>query len=294
MLEQERVNSQRRERVDRKNYRRTDFGSASVVAYMMLFYNVSNEVVKVYAIVETIEGRNPVIEALKAGRPISKVLLDRNSKSNRVIAEILHLSRARGVSVEYVEARTIDRQSSTGASQGVIAYAMAKEYVNLGDLIAISKERNEPSLYVILDGIEDPQNLGAILRTAEATGVHGVIVRSRRAVGLTPAVAKASAGAIEYVPVAQVANIPHAIETLKKNNVWVIGIDMAGELDYSKVDFKLPTAIVIGSEGKGLSVLARSRCDLVAAIPMTGKISSLNASIAAAVVIYEAFRQRSK
>ncbi len=243
---------------------------------------------------DIIEGRNPVVEALKSGRPISRILLAKNIRRHGTIAEILHLSRARGIPVEYVERYTLDKQSSTLANQGVIAYAAAKEYVDLDDLFTISKERNEPPLYFVLDGIEDPHNLGAILRTGEATGVHGVIVRSRRAVGLTPAVVKASAGAVEYMPVARVANISQAVETLKKNNVWVIGIDMAGELDYSKVDFKLPSAIVIGSEGKGLSALVRKRCDLTAFIPMKGKITSLNASVAAAVVMYEAFRQRSR
>jgi len=243
---------------------------------------------------EIIEGRNPVIEALKAGRPIDRILLGKNMKSHGTVAEILRFSRARGIPLEYVERHVIDRQSSTSANQGVIAYAAAKEYVSLDDLITISKERNEPPLYSVLDGIEDPRNLGAILRTAEATGVHGVVVRSRRAVGLTPAVVKASAGAVEYVPVARVANISQALETLKKNNIWVIGIDMAGKLEYSKVDFKLPTAIVIGGEGKGLSVLVRKKCDSVAYIPMKGKITSLNASVAAAVVMYEAFKQRSK
>lgn len=243
---------------------------------------------------DILEGRNPVIEALKAGRPINKILLDRNIQRHGTVAEILHLSRAKGIPVEYVEKDIIDEHSSTRASQGIIAYTAAKEYVNLDDLLAISKGKNEPPLYCILDGIEDPQNLGAILRTAEATGVHGVIVRSRRAVGLTPAVAKASAGAVEYLPVARIANISQAIATLQKNNIWVIGIDMAGELDYSKMNFKLPTAIVIGSEGKGLSALVRKRCDALAFIPMQGKLTSLNASVAAAVVMYEAFRQRAK
>jgi len=243
---------------------------------------------------QIIEGRNPVIEALKAGRPISKILLCRDIKSHGTVTEILRLAKARAIPVEYLERHIIDRQSSTGASQGVIAYAAAKKYVNLDDLLAISRERNEPPLYCILDGIEDPYNLGAILRTAEATGVHGVVVRARRAAGLTPAVAKASAGAVEYVPVARVANIPQALETLKKNDVWVLGIDMNGKSDYRKVDFRLPTAIVIGSEGKGLSALVKKRCDSISFIPMKGRITSLNASVAAAIVMYEAFKQRSR
>ncbi|MDD5038282.1 MAG: 23S rRNA (guanosine(2251)-2'-O)-methyltransferase RlmB [Dehalococcoidales bacterium] len=241
---------------------------------------------------EIIEGRNSVNEALKAGRPINKILLNRNIKSHSTVAEILHLSKARNIPVEYVDGYIIDRQSLAGANQGVIAYAAAKEYINLDTLITISREKGEPPLYCVLDGIEDPQNLGAILRTAEATGVHGVVIRSRRAVGLTSAVGKASAGAIEYIPVTRVVNISQAIETLKKEGVWVVGIDMVGELNYTEVNFRLPTAIVIGSEGRGLSVLVRKRCDSVAFIPMKGKITSLNAATAAAVVMYEAFKQR--
>jgi len=241
---------------------------------------------------DIIEGRNPVIEALKSGRPLNKILLARDSGKHSTVAEILYLSRSRGIPIEYVTKNIIDRLSITRAHQGVIAYVAAREYIALEDLITISKERNELPLYCILDGIEDPHNLGAIIRTAEASGVHGVVIRSRRAVGLTAAVAKASAGAVEYLPVAKVSNISQAIETLKKSNIWVIGIDPAGEIDYSKVDFHLPTAIVIGSEGKGLADLVKKRCDYLVSIPMRGRITSLNASIAAALVMYEAFRQR--
>ncbi|MCX5991046.1 MAG: 23S rRNA (guanosine(2251)-2'-O)-methyltransferase RlmB [Chloroflexi bacterium] len=243
---------------------------------------------------DTIEGRNPVIEALKSGRPINKILLAGDIGRHTAVAQILNLSQARGIPVEYVTRRVIDESSTTSAHQGVIAYAAAKEYISLEDLLTISRERNEPPLYCILDGIEDPQNLGAILRTAEASSIHGVIIRSRRAVGLTAAVAKASAGAIEYVPVARVSNISQTMVTLKRNGVWVVGIDPAGKIDYSQVDFMLPTAIVIGSEGKGLSDLVKKTCDFLASIPMLGKITSLNASIAAALVMYEALKQRSR
>jgi 23S rRNA (guanosine2251-2'-O)-methyltransferase len=243
---------------------------------------------------DIIEGRNPVIETLKSGRPINRILLARDIGRHGAIAEVLHLSQARGIPVEYVTRRVIDESSTTSAHQGVIAYAAVKEYVALENLLIISKERNEPPLYCILDGIEDPQNLGAILRTAEASGIHGVIIRSRRAVGLTAAVAKASAGAVEYVPVARVSNISQAVVTLKRSGVWVVGIDPTGKIDYSQVDFRLATAIVIGGEGKGLSDLVKKRCDSVASIPMRGKITSLNASIAAALVMYEAFKQRSQ
>lgn len=243
---------------------------------------------------DIIEGRNPVIEALKSGRPINKILLARNIGRHSAVAKILQLSQARGIPVEYVTRHAIDESSTTSAHQGVIAYAAVKEYVTLEDLLIISRERNDPPLYCILDGIEDPQNLGSILRTAEASGTHGVIIRSRRAVGLTAAVAKVSAGAVEYVPVARVSNISQAIVTLKRSNVWVVGIDPAGEIDYTHVDFRLPTATVIGSEGKGLSDLVQKRCDYLVSIPMRGKITSLNASIAAALVMYEALKQRSR
>jgi len=245
-------------------------------------------------VADIIAGRNPVIEALKSGRPLNKILLARNIRQHSTVAEILHLSQARGIPIEYVTRDVIDRLSTTAVHQGVIAYVASKKYVTLADLLAISKERNEPPLYCLLDGIEDPHNLGAIIRTADASGVHGVIVPSRRAAGLTAGVAKASAGAVEYVPVARVSNLSQPIETLKKSNVWVIGIDPAGKSDYTKVDFSLPTAIIIGSEGKGLSHLVKKRCDYLASIPMRGKITSLNASIAAALVMYEAFRQRNR
>ncbi len=242
---------------------------------------------------EVIEGKNPVLEALKYGRPIHKILLAKNIKSDATFAEILSYARNRKIPVEYTDRHDLERQSLTGAAQGVLAYAEAKGYATLDELLAIPGEKGEPALYCILDGIEDPRNLGAILRTAEAAGVHGVIVRSRRAVGLTPVVAKVSAGAIEHIPVARVANIAQVIETLKKKNIWVIGLDMAGEMDYARADFRVPVAIVIGSEGRGLSPLVRKRCDSIVFIPMKGRITSLNASVAAALVMYGAFRQRS-
>jgi len=242
---------------------------------------------------DVIEGRNPVIEALRAGRHISKILMENNIERHGTVEQILQLAKINNVQVEFIDKQSFARQSLTSVNQGVMAFAAAKKYVDLEDLLAISNYRGEPALYIVLDGIEDPHNLGAILRTAEATGVHGVVIRERRAVGLTPAVVKAAAGAVEYVPLAQVGNISQAILTLKKNNVWVTGIDMSGQVEYNKIDFRLPSAIVIGGEGQGLSDLVSKRCDYLASIPMKGKISSLNASVAAAVVMYEALRQRS-
>jgi len=240
-----------------------------------------------------VEGKNPVIELLKSGHPINKILLADSIKPGDAVAEILRLAKAKDIPVERVPRHIIDKQSTTDVNQGVMAYTAAKEYVSLDDLLAISAAKNEPPLYVILDGIEDPQNLGSILRTAYASGIHGVVIRERRAAGLTATVAKASAGAMWYMPVASVSSIAGAIETLKRNNAWVIGIDRSGEGEYTQMDFKSPVAVVIGSEGKGLSELVKKRCDLLAHIPMRGKITSLNASVAAALVMYEAFKQRS-
>jgi len=241
-----------------------------------------------------VEGKNPVIELLKSGHPANKILLADNIKPGDAVSEILRLAQAKEIPVERVTRHIIDKQSVTGANQGVIAYAAPKEYVSLNDLLAVSAEKNQPPLYVILDGIEDPQNLGSILRTAYASGVHGVIIRERRAAGLTATVAKASAGAVWYMPVASVSSIAGAIETLKKQDIWVIGIDRSGEAEYTRMDYKTPAAIAIGSEGRGLSELVRKRCDFLAHIPMRGEITSLNASVAAALVMYEAFRQRSQ
>lgn len=232
------------------------------------------------------------MEALRARRPINRILLSHNIQRHSIIAEILHLCREQGIPIEYVNDTVIQKYSLAGASQGIIALAAAKDYISLDDLLKITKNKNEPALYCILDGIEDPQNLGAILRTADATGFHGVIIRTRRAAGLTAVVAKVSAGAVEYIPVARVANIAHCLEILKIANIWTVGIDMQGDTLYSQVDYKVPTAIVVGSEGKGISELVRKRCDVLARIPMKGKIGSLNASVAGGLVMYEAFRQR--
>jgi 23S rRNA (guanosine2251-2'-O)-methyltransferase len=241
---------------------------------------------------DIIQGRNPVFEALKSGRSVNKILLARNIGRHSSIAEIIHLSRDKRIPVEFVDRRVIDEACESFNHQGVIAYASVKEYVSLDDLFDESRKRNEEPLYCILDGIEDPHNLGAILRTADASGIHGVIVRSRRAVGLTSIVEKTSAGAVEYIPVARVSNISQAIQILKQHNIWIIGVDASGKTKYTQIDYKLPTAIVIGSEGKGVSDLVRKNCDSLVSIPMRGNINSLNASVATALVTYEAFRQR--
>ena len=170
----------------------------------------------------------------------------------------------------------------------------AKEYVDLNYLLEASQQRDTLPLYIVLDGIEDPHNLGAILRTADAVGVHGVIIPQRRAVGLTAAVSRTSAGAVEYVPVARVSNVSKSISNLRKEGIWTIGVDMSGDKDYTQADYHKPVALVIGAEGKGLSRLVKERCDQIVSIPMKGHISSLNASVAAALVMYETARQRTK
>ena len=240
-----------------------------------------------------IEGRNPILEALRAGRSMNKILISNDVERHSAIAEILYLAKERKVPVEWLSPEILKTKSSTRSPQGVIAYVSAKDYLDIHDLLNISKNKGESAFYVMLDGLEDPHNLGAIIRTADASGVHGVIIPQRRAVGLTVTVAKTSAGAIEYVPVARVVNLNNAIKTLKENNIWVIGIDQDGKRSFIEIDFKLPTAIVIGGEGKGLSRLVKENCDEVVSIPMKGKISSLNASVAAAVAMYEVVRQRS-
>jgi 23S rRNA (guanosine2251-2'-O)-methyltransferase len=242
----------------------------------------------------SIEGRNPVLEALKANRPISKIYLLKSSERHSVIAEILYLAQKSDIPVDQVERPVIDRLASSANNQGVIAIAAAKEYMDIEEMLKIPPARGEAALFIILDGLEDPHNLGAILRTAEASGVQGVIIREKREVGLTPAVEKAAAGALEYVPVARVKNLTRTIEELKKHNIWVIGIDQDGDTNYNRIDYKPATAIVIGGEGKGLSDLVKKNCDFLAFIPMRGRISSLNASVAAGVIMFEVVSQRTR
>jgi 23S rRNA (guanosine2251-2'-O)-methyltransferase len=240
-----------------------------------------------------IEGRHPVLEALKGGRPINKVLLAKDAARHSVIAQILHLARQQGIPVEVVDRRVLERLSATGHTQGVLAIAAAKSYSSLDELWERSRALGQAPLYVLLDGIEDPQNLGAIIRTADAAGVHGVVIPSRRAAGLTAAVARTSAGALEYVPVARVNNLHWAMKELGERGLWMVGLDAAADRDYTQADYRQPTALVIGAEGRGLSRLTKERCDMLVRIPMWGRIASLNASVAAALVMYEAMRQRS-
>ena len=241
---------------------------------------------------DVVEGRNPVLEALRAGRPINKILIAQGVVQPAVVVEILRLAKEAGALVERVDRRAVDRLSTTGRSQGVVALVAVKTYADLDQLLEIGRIRGEPPLLILLDGIQDPHNLGAIIRTADGAGVHGVVIPGRRAAGLTASVARSSAGAVEHVPVARVGNLSNAMARLAKDNVWTVGIDPSGSSDYTEVDYRQATAIVVGAEGKGLSRLVKERCDILASVPMLGKVASLNASVAAALVMYEAMRQR--
>ena len=237
-----------------------------------------------------LEGRNPIREAIKAGRHIERLLVAQGEIQGSV-KDIVYDAKANGAIIQEVERTRLDRISITGAHQGIIAYVAVKEYVSIEDILDYAKEKGEDPFIVILDGICDPQNLGAIIRTSECAGVHGVIIPQRRASGLTPVVAKCSAGAIEYMRVARVTNISQVIEKLKKEGVWVYGASMEGK-NYSRVNMTGPCAIVIGNEGEGLSQLVKRSCDCLVSLPQLGKIDSLNASVAAGILIYDCLRQK--
>jgi 23S rRNA (guanosine2251-2'-O)-methyltransferase len=241
---------------------------------------------------DKIFGINPVIEALKSGRPVQRLLVAEQRKADRDIAEIIRLARRAGVEVRMTTREALNREAPHTVHQGVIAMASAREYATLDDILRIPSQRGQAPLFLILDGVEDPRNLGAILRTAEAAGVHGVIIPERRAAGLTETVAKTAAGALEYVPVVKVVNIVNMINELKKNGVWVAAAEAGGDLLYWNADFIRPTALVLGGEDKGVRRLVREHCDYTLSLPLMGQISSLNVSVAAGVLLYEVLRQR--
>ncbi len=241
---------------------------------------------------DKIFGVNPVTEALRAGRPIQRLLMAEQRKADRDVQAILKLAKERGVEVRITTRDALNREAPNGLHQGVIAFVAATEYAQFEDLLEIPARRGETPLFLVLDGVEDPRNLGAILRTAETAGVHGVIIPERRAVGLTETVAKTAAGALEYVPVAKVVNLVNTIEALKKNGIWVAGAEAGGDVVFWEADFTRPTALVLGGEGKGVRRLVRDHCDYIVSLPLMGKINSLNVSVAAGVLLYELRRQR--
>lgn len=238
-----------------------------------------------------LEGRNALTEALRSGRTIDKVFIA-SGETDRALQRLAAQAKEAGAVVVPVDRRKLDAMSTTHAHQGVIALAAAREYATLDDLLENAAGKGEAPLLVICDELTDHHNLGAILRSAECVGAHGVIIPKRRSVGLTATVAKASAGAVEYMPVARVTNINAAIADLKEKGVWIFGTAAEGSIPMYQADLTIPAAIVIGNEGSGMSPLVRKNCDVTVHIPMKGNISSLNASCAASVLLYEALRQR--
>ena len=239
---------------------------------------------------ELLYGRNPIIEALRADKPINKILIAGEKTGS--VNVIVSLAKEKGIVFVQTSKEKLDELTCAANHQGVAAYLAAAEYCDVDDIFAAADAAGEPPFIIILDEIQDAHNLGAIIRTADAVGAHGVIIPKRRAASLTGVVAKASAGAALHVPVARVPNIPNLIDDLKERGVWIYGTDLSGDTKFYDTDFKGSIGIVIGSEGNGMGRLVREKCDFVLTIPMKGKVSSLNASVAAGVVLYEAFKQR--
>ena len=238
----------------------------------------------------TIEGRNAVLEAFRAGKTIDKLYIQNGCKDGP-IQSILREAKKGDTIINFVEKERLDQMSTSGKHQGVIAQAAAYEYAEVEDILAVAEAKGEAPFILILDGIEDPHNLGAIIRTANQAGAHGIIIPKRRAAGLTAVVARTSAGAINYTPVAKVTNIVRTMEDLKKRGLWFVCADMDGDVMY-RVDMTGPIGLVIGNEGNGVSRLVKEACDFTASIPMKGDVDSLNASVAAGVLAYEIVRQR--
>jgi len=237
-----------------------------------------------------IEGRNPVIEILKSGRDVDKILVAKGSKEGS-INKIIAMAKDKKIPVQEVDRRKLDQMAESDNHQGVMAYVAAYEYADLNSILNELESKEENPFLIICDEINDPHNLGSILRTANATGAHAVIIPKRRSVGLTAVVAKTSAGAIEYTPVCKVTNLTQTMKMLKEKGIWIVGADMAGENFHYEQDMLGKLAIVVGSEGKGMSRLVKENCDFLVRIPMMGEVTSLNASVAASVLMYEAVRQ---
>lgn len=235
-------------------------------------------------------GRNPVLEALRSGREIDRLLVAHGTGGGSVTA-IIAKCRAKGILIKEISPQKLDYYCGGANHQGVAVMFASQEYATVEDMFALAETRGEKPFLIICDEIEDPHNLGAIIRTAEATGVHGVIIPERRSASLNATVAKAACGALEYVPVARVTNIANTIDALKQRGVWVFGADMDGD-DYTRTDFDTPCALVIGNEGKGIGALTAKKCDAIISLPMCGKINSLNASVAAGILMYEVVRSR--
>ncbi|PSL29662.1 23S rRNA (guanosine2251-2'-O)-methyltransferase [Planomicrobium soli] len=239
---------------------------------------------------EIIGGKNPVLEALRADRDINKIWVAEGVQK-KGITELLQLAKDKGVLVQFVPKKKIDGLTDSN-HQGIAAAVAAYNYAELDDLFNVATARAEDPFFLILDELEDPHNLGSIMRTADAVGAHGLIIPKRRAVGLTAVVAKASTGAIEHVPVVRVTNLSQTLDELKKRGVWIAGTDAKESSDYRQMDASLPLAVIIGSEGKGMSRVLRDKCDFLYQLPMVGHVTSLNASVAASLLMYEVYRKR--
>ena len=240
---------------------------------------------------DVIAGRNSVGEALKSGRPLNKLLIAKGERQGS-LGELVSLAKEKGVLVQEVEPQRLAQLAPGQRHQGVVAMASPVEYAEVEDILAAAESKGEAPLIVVLDELEDPHNLGAVLRSVDAAGAHGVIIPKRRSCPLSTTVAKTSAGAVEYVPVARVANLAQTLDKLKKAGVWVAGCDMDGTENYFEASLKGPLALVIGGEGRGLGRLVKEHCDFLVRIPMQGHVNSLNASVACSLVLYEAVRQR--
>ncbi|QSZ27176.1 23S rRNA (guanosine(2251)-2'-O)-methyltransferase RlmB [Aceticella autotrophica] len=237
-------------------------------------------------------GRNPVVEAIKGNREIEKLYVSKTAGGN--IAKIIKMARDRNIIVSTADSNTLDKLSDGKNHQGVVAVCSVYKYCEIDDILSFAKAKNEKPFLLLLDGITDTHNLGAIIRTAEAFGVHGIIIPRRRAAGVNSTVVKTSAGATEYVKIAKVSNINIAIKKLKEEGIWIVGSSIDSKTDFDKADYTLPIAIVIGSEGEGMAELTQKNCDFIVKIPMTGRINSLNASVAASLMMFEVVRQRNK
>lgn len=237
-------------------------------------------------------GRNAVLETLKSGRAIDKIMISRG-EHNGSIGQIITLARDKNIVIKEVDSKKLDFLCGNGNHQGIVACTAAHEYATLEDIFDYAQQKGEAPFILILDEIEDSHNLGAIIRTAEASGVHGILIPKRRSASLNYIVAKTACGALEYVKVARVANLPSALDELKKRNVWIYGADMAGQ-NYSTTDYSGAVGLVIGSEGSGIGRLMKEKCDFIVSMPMYGKLNSLNASVAAGILMYEVANQRSK
>jgi 23S rRNA (guanosine2251-2'-O)-methyltransferase len=241
---------------------------------------------------DRLTGIHAVREALEAGRALDRIVIARGRQDHRV-EEIVQLARRGDVPVRFEDRAQVDRLAGTKEHQGVVALAAPRSVVSLEDVLqAAASDQTQKGFVVLLDGVEDPHNLGAVIRTALAAGAHGVVIPERRAAGLTEAVARASAGALAHLRVARVTNLPRAMEEMKKAGYWLIGLDERAEKNYAETDYTSPVGIVLGGEGKGLHDLTRKRCDIVVSLPTTGPVRSLNVSVAAGVVLFEVLRQR--